>query len=109
MNHERVEWHLENWANWSRSYRPALGLPSRALALASNSSRDFDEMCDEADSYAAKVTEAAIENLVPAEAAAVYRKWDICSVYRFPRHNFIEMYTAALQKLAISLDAQGLV
>ncbi len=106
MKTDRVEWHLYNWSGWMHA-APKLGI-ERFPVLASNASQDFDEMCDQADQYAAKATDAAIEDLLPAEQAAVYRKW-LDAVYQFPRHNFLDMYQSALKKLAPKLDAQGLV
>lgn len=108
MQEDRVEWHLRNWAGWTRAYKPNLGMPKRSVALSSTRSMDFDEMCEEADEYAAAATEAAIDSLPPAQAAAVNRRW-LDAVYRFPRDNYIDVYRLALSKLAISLDAQGLV
>ncbi len=108
MNKDRVESHLDNWASWMRSYKPRLGLPSRAVALASNASQDFEDLCEVADSYAAKATDAAIDNLTPSQQAAINRKW-LDAVYRFPRDNYLDSYNAALQKLAPQLEAQGLV
>ena len=104
----RVEWHLANWARWTRAYSPKLELPGRAVGLSSSSSKDFDEMCEDADNYAAQVTEAAIMDLPPAQAAAVNRKW-LDAVYNFPRDNYAEMYALALKFLSKKLDAQGLV
>jgi hypothetical protein len=105
---DRIEWHLENWANWMHA-KPRMGFDKKSTVLASSSSRDFDEMCEEADLYAARATNAAIENLTPAEQAAIERKWDICGVWNFKRQNFLEVYWSGLKKLGPMLDAQGLV
>jgi len=108
MQLDRVEWHLENWATWARSYHPRLGMPSRALGLATTGLSDFDDLCEAADSYAAQATDAAIDNLTPAQSAAVNRKW-LDAVYRFPRDNFIDSYADAIKRLGPLLDRQGLV
>lgn len=104
----RVEWHLDNWSAWVRAYRPRLGLPGRTIGLACSGSSDFEDLCQEADGYAAKATDAAIENLSPAEAAAVNRKW-LGAVYRFPRNNYPELYAQAVGKLGAALEKKGLV
>jgi hypothetical protein len=108
MTPSRVEWHLDNWSAWVRSYRPKLGFPSHAMGLACSGACDFDDLCREADSYAAKATDACIENLNPAEAGAVHRKW-LDAVYRFPRNNYPEMYARAVGSLGVALDGRGLV
>jgi len=108
MTPARVEWHLDNWSAWMRAYRPRLGLPSRSLGMACSGATDFEDLCDEADSYAAQATNAAIENLTPAEAGAVNRKW-LDAVYRFPRNNCPELYAQAVGKLGAALERRGLV
>jgi hypothetical protein len=108
MTPSRVEWHLDNWSAWVRAYRPKLGFPSHAMGLACVGASDFDDLCQEADSYAAKATEAAIENLSPAEAGAIHRKW-LDAVYRFPRNNYPALYAQAVGKLGVALEKKGLV
>ena len=109
MIEHRVLWHLENWSDWQRSYHMRLSLPSRASAMAGTGMTDFECMCEEGDSYAAKATEAAINSLAPAQRGALERKYAICSVYQFPRQNYVVMLDQAMKRLPALLDAQGLV
>ena len=108
MTNDRIEHHLQNWADWCRSYRPSIGKPKGAICLQSNSSKDFDEMCCAADFYAARVTDTAIDNLTAPEAAAVNRKW-LSARFNFQSGNYIELYLAALKRLGNMLDKQGLM
>ena len=109
MIESRVLWHLDNWADWQRSYHLRLGLPARASCMASTGMTDFEGMADDADSYAAHATEAAITALAPAQRGAIERKYEICAVYQYPRHNFLDMLRQGMQRLSTLLPAQGLV
>ena len=109
MTPARVEWHLENWATWQRSYHIGLGMPGRASCMASTGLTDFQDMCEAGDSYAAKATDAVLESLTPAQRGAIERNYGICSVYLFPRHNYIDMLRCAMERLPALLSAQGLV
>jgi|HubBroStandDraft_1064217.scaffolds.fasta_scaffold18336_4 hypothetical protein len=70
---------------------------------------DFQGMTEEADDYAARATDAAINSLAPAQKAAIERKCDLCAAFSFPRHNFLDMLQMGLKRLQALLDAQGLV
>lgn len=109
MVESRVLWHLDNWADWQRSYHIRLGMPARASCMSGTGMTDFEGMSEDADSYAANATEAAVTALAPAQRGAIERKYGICAVYQFPRHNFLEMLTGAMKRLPMLLDAQGLV
>lgn len=64
MTPSRVEWHLENWSTWQRSYHIGLGMPGRASCMASTGLTDFQDMCEAGDSYAAR--RYALNRGVPA-------------------------------------------
>jgi hypothetical protein len=106
---ERLRVILEDWATWQRTYRPRLGYPSRSLTCYSEGSTDFDGMCEEADSATYAAVDACVQDLVPAQRAAVMRRYGIAAVFRFPRDNYGACLLAAHERLMVELPKKGVI
>lgn len=100
---------LEDWANWQRAYSPRLGYPSRSLTCYSEGSRDFEGMCEDADNATYAAVDACVQDLVPAQRAAVMRRYGIAAVFRFPRDNYEACLLAAHERLMVELPKKGVV
>lgn len=78
MNLQRLEWHLENWADYMKRDSNKLGYPQRSLCIAGGggSVRDaFDIMCDEADIVSAKAMDSIIDSISKPQRAAINHVW----------------------------------
>jgi hypothetical protein len=106
---ERLRVILEDWATWQRTYRPRLGYPSRSLTCYSEGSTDFEGMCEEADSATYAAVDACVQDLVPAQRAAVMRRYGIAAVFRFPRDNYGACLLAAHERLMVELPKKGVI
>ena len=106
---ERLKVILEDWATWQRTYRPRLGYPSRSLTCYSEGSTDFESMCEEADSATYAAVDACVQDLVPAQRAAVMRRYGIAAVFRFPRDNYEACLLAAHERLMVELPKKGVI
>jgi hypothetical protein len=88
MDPQRVQWHLENWAEWmtTRASDYGRGYPGRASGrMGVSQSRDFDSMVAEADSACARAVGAILdESCTPVERSAVHH-FHLAAVFRFPR------------------------
>ena len=100
---------LEDWADWQRTYRPRLGYPSRSLTCYIEGSRDFEGMCEDADSATFAAIDACVQDLVPSQRAAVMRRYGIAAVFRFPRDNYEACLLAAHERLLVDLPKKGVV
>ena len=65
---------LEGWADWQRTYSLRLGYPSKSLTCYSEGSRDFEGMCEDADNQTYASVDACVQDLMPAQRAAVMRR-----------------------------------
>jgi hypothetical protein len=104
-----VDWHLENWARFTRlkTYRHELDyVVSHFLSVAG--SMDFDGMCAVADENAAKAVDAILDGFPSAQQCAV-RKIHLGEAWQFPRNNMDELYDIARESLGIELHARGFV
>lgn len=110
MRHmDRLRVLLEDWANWQRTYRPRLGYPSRSLTCYSEGLRDFEGMCEDADSATFAAIDACVHDLVPAQRAAVMRRYGIAAVFRFPRDNYEQCLMLAHETLTKALPRKGVM
>ena len=76
---------LEGWADWQRTYSLRLGYPSRSLTCYSEGSRDFEGMCEDADNQTFASVDACVQDLMPAQRAAVMRRWPTARRRWMPR------------------------
>ena len=100
---------LEDWANWQRAYTPRLGYPSRSLTCYSEGSQDFESLCDAVDSQTFASVDACVQDLMPAQRAAVMRRYGIAAVFRFPQDNYGACLLAAHERLMVELPKKGVI
>lgn len=98
---------LEDWARWSREYRSASGFHRASVCASGCESTDFESMCQQADSVTNRAIDAAVDDLLPAPRAALYRRFGLAAVFRFPRDNYTEQLDAAYEALLVSLPRRG--
>ena len=100
---------LTEWAQWQRAYSPRLGYPSRSLTCYSEGSQDFESLCDAVDSQTFASVDACVQDLVPAQRAAVMRRYGIAAVFRFPRDNYEQCLMLAHDVLIKALPRKGVM
>jgi len=100
---------LEDWAQWQSSYRPNTGFKSRSAGFSSLGLQSFDDMCHQSDNATMKTIDSAIDDLEPAQRAAINRKYGVCSVFRFPRNNFEDTLVLAHDRLVVICKRNGVV
>lgn len=100
---------LEGWADWQRTYNLRLGYPSKSLTCYSEGSQDFESLCDAVDSQTFATVDACVQDLVPAQRAAVMRRYGIAAVFRFPRDNYESCLMLAHEALTKALPRKGVM
>ena len=100
---------LTEWAQWQRAYSPRLGYPSKSLTCYSEGSQDFDSLCEAVDSQTFASVDACVQDLVPAQRAAVMRRYGIAAVFRFPRDNYENCLMLAHETLLSALPRKGVM
>lgn len=100
---------LEGWADWQRTYNLRLGYPSKSLTCYSEGSRDFEGMCEDADNQTYASVDACVQDLMPAQRAAVMRRYGIAAVFRFPRDNYEQCLMLAHEVLIKALPRKGVM
>lgn len=63
MTDERLEWHLENWAEYCKHGRHVRGWASRSIGLRTLAGPDFDEQVEAADKRCAEAVDAIVWEL----------------------------------------------
>ena len=100
---------LTEWAQWQRAYSPRLGYPSRSLTCNREGSEEFESLCDAVDSQTFASVDACVQDLVPAQRAAVMRRYGIAAVFRFPRDNYEQCLMLAHDVLIKALPRKGVM
>lgn len=100
---------LTDWAQWQRAYSTRLGYPSRSLTCYSEGSQDFESLCDAVDSQTFASVDACVQDLMPAQRAAVMRRYGIAAVFRFPRDNYERCLMLAHEVLIKALPRKGVM
>ena len=100
---------LEDWAQWQSSYRTKTGFNSRSAGFSCAGLSTFEDMCHQSDNATMKTIDSAIDDLEPAQRAAINRKYGVCSVFRFPRNNFEDTLTLAHDRLVVICKRKGVV
>jgi hypothetical protein len=105
---ERLDWHLLNWRDYMRTGGTrGLGAPTKSAGfMAGGYNNDFDSMCLEADSRAAKAMDGLISSLTPAQSAAIHHRY-LTAVYRF--RDFEAVFAEACARLEAWMPSRGLV
>jgi len=103
-----VDYVLVIWARWMRGYQAGIGFRNRSVGLETGgNSQTFDAMCEDADRALAKATNAAIEDLPPAQECAIHNAY-LGAVWRFPRDNYAQTLEAAKLSVVIGLRRRHL-
>lgn len=100
---------LEDWAKWQSSYRPKTGFKSRSAGFMALGLSSFDDMCEESDKTTMTKLDTAIDDLEPAQSAAIRRRYGVCSVFRFPRNNYETTLVLAHERLVVICKRKGIV
>jgi hypothetical protein len=112
MTEQRLDWHLENWAEWHfRHNKVGYGAPSRAGSGLGRSHRTtFEDMVESADTRCAEAVEASVDDLTPIERFAVHHV-HLAAVYRFPREarGHQEAYERARAKIKRGLGSRSIL
>lgn len=109
MDIQRLEWHLQNWADWMRRPSNRLGYPTHSLCIASGGGSTvdaFEIMCEEVDAKCARAMDAMIDSLPPNQAMAINHKW-LASVYRM--RDMETAYEMALDNLLTMAERRGMI
>lgn len=104
-----VERHLENWSNWHRHSSNNLGYPKRAMVACGGGqsvSNVFEEMCEDADRYAAEIMDALVNDLAIDQKSAIFHHWLGCVIrVRNQEKSLADAYGV----LIVKIGARGLV
>ena len=100
---------LEDWAKWQSSYREKTGFKHKSAGFISGGLSSFEDMCEQSDNATMRTIDASIDSLLPAQAAAVHRKYGVCAIFRFPRANFEQILEQAHDRLIITVKRRGVV
>lgn len=104
----RADFHLANWGRWRRGYYGPQGYGSNSAGFSGGGySRDFVDMEEEADSYAAKVSDAIIDGLDVLDKVAIQHVYE-ASVWRFARISLEDRLTAAASRFWVLALKRGL-
>lgn len=100
---------LEEWAHWQRGYRMKLGYPSRSCGVSSDAGSSFEDLCDSVDAQTMSTVDAVVNDLVPAQCAAVMKRYGVAVVFRFPRANYEQSLQDAHERLLVELPRKGCI
>ena len=100
-----VEHHLRNWADWQRGGGRPDALPGVASGGMCSEHSDFDDMCASMDIDHARITDAVIRDLSPAESCALHHKY-LHAVYRF--RDLLGVLAIAKLKVRAGLAKKGI-
>lgn len=108
MSLERVEWHLNNWADWMQGERIGSSYRNRAAGgLRGYGGSDFEQMVDAADARCAEAVNACIDDLPLVQSMAIHH-FMLASVFRFERVDIAAAYSTAKLMLCRALPAKGI-
>lgn len=103
----RLKNKLEDWAEWYRGYMPNLGANSGAF-MKTTGGHDFESLFAAAEKTAFKAIEVAVDDLTPAQGAAIRRRY-LGETWRFPRDNYAVLLDDAHDALLISLPKRNVM
>ena len=66
-------------------------------------------MCEDADNQTYASVDACVQDLMPAQRAAVMRRYGIAAVFRFPRDNYEQCLLMAHEVLIKALPRKGVM
>lgn len=96
---------METWRDWCQTDRWVEGYAEESSVLASNSSRLFEELCEDVDRWVAEVIDAEVNDLPSNERISIHHVW-LFSVWRL-REPIETIYPRAKDRLIERLEARG--
>lgn len=94
-----IERHLYTWARWMRRGELTEGFADHCSGgLQGFTHMDMDAAYERLDAWIAAAVDACMEELPPAEWAAVRNRHGL-AVFEFPRDNEAELYASAKKRL----------
>jgi hypothetical protein len=105
---ERLVMLLTDWADWMKGYRMRIGWPARSVGMESGYvSKSFDDMADDADAEMYRLIDTAVEDLEAGPKAALYKRYGVAAVFRFPRGNYETLLIESHEQLLTTLPKKG--
>ena len=99
---------LEDWAEWQASYSGVRGFPAKSTMLKSGgASQTFEELMEGVDNAVHAAIDAAVDDLLPAQRAAIMRRYGIAAVFRFQRDDYADCLQQAHDRLLVVLPKKG--
>lgn len=101
---------MEDWAEWNAQYS-GIRNPSHSVGLTSGyaASQSFDDMLHSVENNIAAIVETAVDDLQPANRAAINKRYGLSAVFRFPRGNYADLLLEAHESLMLTLPKKGVV
>lgn len=100
---DRMRAVMEEWADWMRVDDSRIGFPGHSALVRGAPACSYER----ADSGRAELVDAAVSDLEPIQRAAIQRRYRVCAVWRFPRHNYAEVLDKAHTSLLVLLRKKG--
>ena len=108
MSLERVQWHLDNWAEWMQGERVGSSYRRRAAGgLRGYGGADFDQLVDAADARCAEAVNTCIDDLQMLQHVAVHHVM-LASVFRFRGVDAADLFLLAKLSLCRTIPAKGI-
>ena len=111
INMKRLVELMWDWAQWQKGYRgESRGYPSKTPGLSTGGyvSKTFDEMYEDSMPDKFKVIDTLIEDLSPAHKSAVFVRYGISTVTRYPRDNYSDLLLEAHSEIMDKLFGKGI-
>ena len=97
---------MEMWREWHERDRLVEGYAEESTVLASNTSKLFEELCEDVDTWVCEVIESEVNDLPPNERIAVHH---VCLRTPFrPAGPLWTVYGKARDRLVERLEARGI-
>lgn len=108
MTPARIDWHLDNWAEWHARNRDDLGFASNPHIMAHDwHSKDVDQLLEPIEARCAEAVEAIVWELPAVQTCAVLnRHFDV--VFKFAVESCLAVYEQARERIGCGLDVRGI-
>lgn len=99
---------LEDWARWQGGYSMKLSYPSKSAGISCGGLQTFDDMCDQCDNAMMQSVDACVSDLIPAQQAAIMKRYGIAAVFRFNRVAYEDVLLSAHLALMAAFKKKGI-
>lgn len=108
MTPARIDWHLDNWAEWHQSARNETGYAANPDCINHNwYSKTIEEMLEPIERRCAEAVEAIVWELPSVQSAAILHN-HFAAVFRFCRTSLVTAYDVARERVGDGLDKRGI-